>query len=69
MFALKTAAVIKFQTETRWRFEMIAYVLVYAFLAVSLGAMLYVVGTPWITPKSRIDSRRKARKNIGNVHN
>jgi hypothetical protein len=32
---------------------MIAHVLVYTFLAIALGAMLYVVGMPWKSPKPR----------------
>jgi hypothetical protein len=32
---------------------MIAHILVYAFLAIALGAMLYVVGMPWKSPKAR----------------
>lgn len=30
-----------------------SYALVYAFLAIAMGAMTYVVGTPWLTPKPR----------------
>jgi len=36
---------------------MTAHVLVYVFLAIALGFMLYVVGTPWLTPKA--DSSRR----------
>jgi hypothetical protein len=32
---------------------MIAYGLVYAFLAIVMGAIVFVVGTPWLTPKPR----------------
>jgi hypothetical protein len=31
---------------------MISHAFVYAFLAIALGAMVYVVGTPWWTPRS-----------------
>jgi len=27
------------------------YALVYAFLAIAMGAMVYVIGTPWWTPR------------------
>ncbi len=32
---------------------MTSYFIVYAFLFIALGAMVYVVGTPWLTPKPR----------------
>jgi hypothetical protein len=57
-----------FQTKTRWRFEMSAYVLVYAFLAIVMGAALYVVGTPWITPKPRKNGEKRSEEDIGNAH-
>jgi len=47
---------------------MIAYVLVYAFLAIMMGAMVYVVGTPWLTPKPRKIGRRRSQKDISNTH-
>lgn len=47
---------------------MSAYVLVYAFLAIVLGAILYVVGTPWLTPKPRKNGLERPRKDIGNAH-
>jgi hypothetical protein len=47
---------------------MIAYVLVYTFLAILMGAALYVVGTPWFTPKPRQDGRGKSRKGPRKAH-
>jgi len=47
---------------------MSAYVLVYAILAIVMGAMVYVVGTPWLTPKPRKIGRRKSRQDISNIH-
>jgi len=44
------------------------YVLVYAFLAIVMGAMVYVVGTPWFTPKPRKIGRRRSQKDISNAH-
>jgi hypothetical protein len=35
-----------------------SYALVYAFLAIAMGAMVYVIGTPWLTPKSRKIDRK-----------
>ena len=45
-----------------------AYVLVYAILAIVMGAMVYVVGTPWLTPKPRKIGRRRSRKGISKAH-
>lgn len=47
---------------------MSAYVLVYAILAIVMGAMVYVVGTPWLTPKPRKIGRRRSAKDISNTH-
>ena len=47
---------------------MSAYVLVYAFLAIVMVAMVYVVGTPWLTPKPRKIGRRRSQKDISNTH-
>ena len=47
---------------------MSAYVLVYAFLAIVMGAMVYVVGTPWFTPKPRKIGRRRSQEDISNAH-
>jgi len=47
---------------------MSAYVLVYAILAIVMGAMVYVVGTPWLTPKPRKIGQRRSRKDISNAH-
>ncbi len=47
---------------------MSAYVLVYAILAIVMGAMVYVVGTPWLTPKPRKIGRRRSQKDISNAH-
>jgi hypothetical protein len=43
---------------------MIAHVLVYVFLAIALGFMVYIVGTPWLTPKAST-SRKKSHKRSG----
>lgn len=43
---------------------MTAHILVYIFLAIALAAMVYVVGTPWLTPKPRKVNRRRAHKHI-----
>jgi hypothetical protein len=40
---------------------MTAHVLVYVFLAIALGFMVYVIGTPWLTPKAS-PSRRKPHR-------
>ena len=32
---------------------MISHFIVYTFLFIAMGAMVYVVGTPWLTPKPR----------------
>ena len=45
-----------------------AYVLVYAFLAIVMGATLYVVGTPWLTPKPRKIGRRRSQEDISKAH-
>ena len=47
---------------------MITHVLVYALLAIALGAMLYVVGMPWLTPKPRKIGRKRSPEDIGNAH-
>jgi len=47
---------------------MSAYVLVYAFLAIVMGAMVYVVGTPWLTPKPRKIRARRSQEDISNAH-
>jgi hypothetical protein len=40
-----------------------SYALVYTFLAIAMGAMVYVVGTPWLTPKPRKIGRKKNWRN------
>ena len=35
-----------------------AHVLVYIFLAIALAFMVYIVGTPWLTPKAQ-ETRKK----------
>jgi len=40
------------QTKYKRRFEMNAQFAVLTFLAVALGAMVYVVGMPWFSKKS-----------------
>ena len=47
---------------------MITHVLVYAFLAIALGAMLYVVGMPWLTPKPRKFGQERSPEDISNAH-
>lgn len=37
---------------------MTAHILVYIFLAIALGAMVYVVGTPWLTPKAHLGHKK-----------
>jgi len=41
-----------------------SYALVYAFLGIAMGAMVYVVGTPWWTPKSHKISWTEAQKRV-----
>lgn len=43
---------------------MIAYILVYTFLAFLLGAITYVVGIPWTTPRSRKDNQSSSQEDI-----
>jgi len=33
---------------------MTAHVLVYIFLIIALGFMVYIIGTPWWTPRERV---------------
>jgi len=47
---------------------MISYTLVYALLAIAIGAMVYVVGTPWLTPKPRRIDRKKTQGDINSSH-
>jgi hypothetical protein len=41
---------------------MTAHVLVYVFLAIALGFMVYIVGTPWLTPKANINRRQPQKR-------
>jgi len=41
-----------------------SYALVYVFLGIAMGAMVYVVGTPWWTPKSNRISWRETQKRV-----
>lgn len=41
---------------------MIAQVLVYTVLLLALGAMVYVVGMPWLTPKPHKVERKTRQK-------
>lgn len=41
---------------------MISYALVYTFLVIATGAMVYVVGTPWWTPKPRRIRLKKSKE-------
>jgi len=43
---------------------MISYALVYTFLAIAMGAMVYVVGTPWWTPKPRRIRLRRSQDGV-----
>jgi len=43
-----------------------AHVLVYIFMAIALAAMVYVVGTPWFTPKASL-SRKKPHRRGGST--
>ncbi len=43
---------------------MIAQVLVYTVLLLALGAMVYVVGMPWLTPKPQRYERKLRQKRI-----
>jgi len=45
-----------------------AYVLVYAFLGILMGAMVYVVGTPWLTLKPRKTGRRRTQEDVSTAH-
>ena len=47
---------------------MTTYVLVYAFLAILMGAMLYVVGTPWLTPKPHKKGPNRSQEDISKAH-
>jgi len=41
-----------------------SYALVYIFLAIAMGAMLYVVGTPWWTPRTRRTAFSEPQKGV-----
>ena len=41
-----------------------SYALVYALLGMAMGAMVYVVGTPWWTPKSHRISWREIPESV-----
>jgi len=41
-----------------------SYALVYAFLGMAMGAMVYVVGIPWWTPKSHRITWRETQKRV-----
>ena len=47
---------------------MIAYILVYTFLASLLAAITYVIGIPWSTSKSRKDNQEDPQDNIRKTH-
>ena len=40
------------------------YILVYAFLGIAMGAMVYVIGTPWWTPKSHRSNWKEAQVSV-----
>ena len=41
---------------------MTAHILVYLFLAIALGFMVYIVGTPWLTPKASTSRKKPQRR-------
>ena len=43
---------------------MTSHFLVYAFLSIAMGAMLYVVGIPWLTPKPRNGALEKPQEGV-----
>ena len=43
---------------------MTAHFFVYAFLVIAMGAMLFVVGTPWLTPKPLNGALEKPQKGV-----
>ena len=45
-----------------------SYALVYTFLAIAIGAMIFVIGTPWLTPKPRKIDRKKTQVDINTTH-
>jgi hypothetical protein len=47
---------------------MTTYIFLYAFLAIALGAMIWVVGTPWLTPKPSTNGRRMTQEDISKAH-
>ena len=47
---------------------MTAHILVLTILAIALGAMVYVVGMPWLTPKHRRVSRRATAGRTSRKH-
>jgi len=47
---------------------MIGHILVYAFLAIVLGAMVFVIGIPWLTPKPRHIDRTRSQEEISHAH-
>ena len=44
------------------------HILVLTILAIALGAMVYVIGMPWLTPKHRQLSRRTAHRRTSHGH-
>jgi hypothetical protein len=45
-----------------------AYIFVYTFLAILIGAMVYVIGTPWIAPRPRNIRRNRSREDMNHIH-
>ena len=43
---------------------MTSHFIVYVFLFIALGAMVYVVGTPWLTPKLRNAALEKPQEDV-----
>ena len=43
---------------------MTSHFIVYTFLLIAMGAMVYVVGTPWLTPKPRNTALVKPQEGV-----
>lgn len=47
---------------------MTARFIVYAFLAIFMGGLVYLVGYPWVLPKLRKERREPSREFIDKAH-
>lgn len=47
---------------------MIAYILIYTFLASLLAAITFVIGIPWSISKPRKDNQENSHNNISKTH-